>query len=393
MNKLKLLALFALFCAQSALAQITYEPGYYIDGNGTRISGLIRNIGWKNNPRSIDFKTDETADPVTLHTKDIREFGLGDVYRFKKFELDVDQSPMALDNLSDVRNPIWKKETVMVKFLASGKRNLFLYEEGNTVRFLFSSSDEATPEQLVFKEYRSDASTIEQNGYFRQQLFVSMSDTGIPVTTFEKLRYKEDDLVKLFATYNGPDEKAVDYSKKSVKSKWKLKVLAGVMVPKVWYADDYNSIDSDFKSRITPAIGLETECLLPFNQNKWSLFAGANYQGYKSDGELAGEPIEVEYSYIEVPLGMRFYMFLSPKCKLFVNAGYVLAFDLGGEIVRGGDRVQEISNASGLLFGGGVMYKKFALEARYNAPRALLNYALQSAAIESFGLVASYEIF
>ncbi len=43
----------------SISAQTKFEKGFYLDNNGQKTEGLIKNIDWLNDPKKIDFKANE----------------------------------------------------------------------------------------------------------------------------------------------------------------------------------------------------------------------------------------------------------------------------------------------------------------------------------------------
>ncbi|MGW9686271.1 porin family protein [Flagellimonas sp. 2504JD1-5] len=88
----------------------------------------------------------------------------------------------------------------------------------------------------------------------------------------------------------------------------------------------------DFGSKTNPRIGLEAEFVLPFNKNKWAVIAEPTYQYYKSNLIINSEDISggmiqsaLKYNSIELPIGIRHYLFLNHSTKLFVNASYHFA--------------------------------------------------------------------
>ena len=50
--------LFLVFpiLATNCCAQISFEKGYYIDNSNQKVDCLIKNVDWKNNPTSFEYK-------------------------------------------------------------------------------------------------------------------------------------------------------------------------------------------------------------------------------------------------------------------------------------------------------------------------------------------------
>ena len=82
---------------------------------------------------------------------------------------------------------------------------------------------------------------------------------------------------------------------------------------------------------------MELEYVFGFNGGKWSIFFEPRYQNTQFDDErlvfvgtsISGsESITIDYSSIELNIGLRHYFFLNDRSKLFANAAFV--FDAAG---------------------------------------------------------------
>ncbi|MBD3582599.1 outer membrane beta-barrel protein [Flavobacterium selenitireducens] len=390
--------LFCCLCAFSALGQIKFEPGYYINVDGTKISGLVRNLGWKNNPVAIDFKSDATAPVTIVRISEIKEFGVGSDYVFRKFQIQVDLSSKDIDRLSPNKNPEWQPEVALLKVVTSGKSILYEYNDHNLRRFFVSTSTTAVPEQLVAKEYRLN-DKIGYNNTFRQQLFHLMGGAGLVESDFSSLNYNEDDLVRIFNKYNG--EQRQDLSAAQSKGDFNVRIVAGVMFAKMAFSDERVQAWSDveFGQKTIPSIGAEFEYILPFNRNKWGILLGAGYQSYKSDArQSATRSLETEYSFIEVPVGLRHYFFATDKLAVFLNVGYNVVVKLDSHITYrnsapgGFDNRVEITRSSNVMAGAGIQYGRLAAEFRLHAKRDVLDLVYLDANYQSFGLLVSYKV-
>lgn len=387
-----------LLCVLPAAAQINFETGYYIDNNGRNITGLIRNLDWKDNPVSIDFKADETAAASVVKIAEIREFGIGERYIFRKFQIQVDLSSKDIDRLSVNKNPEWQTEVALLKVVTSGKMILYEYDNHNLTRFFIANSPTAIPEQLVFKEYTS-GNKIGQNNTFRQQLFHLMGGSGLVESDFSKLDYDQKDLVGIFNKFNGEQRK--DFSAKQGKGDFNIRIVAGVMSAKMDFKDEdvFFGFDGEFGQKTIPAIGAEFEYILPFNQNKWGILVGANYQSYEGDfTQSATRTLEAKYSFIEVPVGLRHYFFATDKLAIFVNVGYNVVLTLDSDITYknsapGGLETKiDISRSSNIMAGAGVKYGRFAAEFRLHAKRDILDRTYLDASYRSLGVLFSYRV-
>ena len=384
--------------AISATAQINFEPGYYINNNGTKISGLIRNVDWSDNPVAIDYKENESKLPVTLKSGDLKEFGIGESVVFRRFDVNVDFSTRDIEWLSTNKNPEWQTETALLKVITSGKLILYEYNDHNFKRFFVADSPVATPEQLIFKEYRT-ADKIGYNNSFRQQLFSKMASSGLVESDFAKLSYNKKDLVGIFNKYNGVNPQ--DASTLEREGDFNIRILAGVMMGsmEVNDGDPLFGFTADLGQKTIPVVGAEFEYVLPINKNKWGILVGANYQSYKGNARQSPtRTIEANYNFIEIPVGLRHYFFASDKLAIFVNVGYNAALSGDSEITYhssapgGIDSKFSISRSSSLMAGAGVKYGGFAAELRILTKRDILDNIYLDATFKSVGVLFSYKI-
>ncbi|QDH79336.1 hypothetical protein FKX85_09935 [Echinicola soli] len=127
------------------------------------------------------------------------------------------------------------------------------------------------------------------------------------------------------------------------------------------------------------AIGLELEYILPGNKRKWSLFIEPTYRQF-NDQITVESPIisggvltsAIDYKSIEIPTGVRYYLFIDEKSKLYVNAALVmdLGFDSSITSTRQDGSTIETYNyeLSTINFTGGIGYKynnRINIEARH----------------------------
>ncbi len=72
---MKHLFITILLCVYGLLsAQTNFEKGYYINLNGIKTEGYIKNTDWKNSPNSIDFKSNLEENSIEINASQISEF-------------------------------------------------------------------------------------------------------------------------------------------------------------------------------------------------------------------------------------------------------------------------------------------------------------------------------
>ena len=168
----------------------------------------------------------------------------------------------------------------------------------------------------------------------------------------------------------------------------------------------YYNVDDEvtkFNRKAAFRIGLEAEFLLPFNKNKWAIFAEPTFQYYKTEKEsvaYAGQFFEtkssrtVDYKSIEIPFGVRHYFFINDRSKVFVNIAYVFDVKMKSEI-KYDFQILEISSGNNVAFGAGYKYNdRFSAEFRVSTNRNLLkNYNNFTSNYQTMSLIFGYTLF
>tara|TARA_R110002049_G_scaffold248552_1_gene423036 strand:+ start:964 stop:1344 length:381 start_codon:yes stop_codon:yes gene_type:complete len=126
---------------------------------------------------------------------------------------------------------------------------------------------------------------------------------------------------------------------------------------------------------------------MPFNRSKWAIIVEPTYQSYKVKGDVSRRSID--YSSIELPIGIRHYMFINEKSKIFLNGSYIVDFSNGKALNL------EIKSSGNLGFGVG--YKrndKLSLEFRYHTSRDLFyNFRTTFSNYNTMSLIFGYTLF
>lgn len=359
-------------------SQVNFEKGYYINNQNERIECLIKNNASRNSPTNFWYKSSESGDEIKMFIRDVREFEIYNKLKFLRVSTNIDQSSQSVNKLDKNWEPIFENKTVFVKSIIEGDGSLYSYVNGNRELFFFSigSSD---IKQLIYKRYLKERKNLRENNTFRKQLLENLL---CPDFNFEKIQlvdYSKKSLKKIFNEYNickGHESTITD--KQLGKTKFNL-----ALRPR-WNSSDtttpnpvFESADLTMDKKQGFGLGIETEIILPINRNKWSIIAEAAYQEYNSQksyetNNISGgiTNVKITYSSIEVPLGVRYYIFLNKDIKLFLNTAYIFDFTLDNEIEfkrNDGTLIREFRfKTNGSLSGGiGLNYlNKFSLELR-----------------------------
>ncbi len=422
MKKNIIVLVIAFISTLSGFSQIKFEKGYFIDNSDKKTEVLIKNVDWKSNPTAFEYKISETTPVKNITIKDVKEFGIYNFSKYKRFTVDIDRSSEHNDKISFERNPVFKEETLFLKELVQGDANLYLYSFADLRRYFYSVNGSKL-KQLVYKTYYLPEGSKDQYGNkivygvntgvnesYKQQLMNDLVCKSLTINDAKNAKYKRNSLVNYFVKYNqckNPSEvKNWDNNKST--HLFKLYVRPGINLSKHRIKDlraagiDYNV---NLNTQLSFRLGVEAEYVFPFNRNKWAVFAEPSYQYYSAEKEKVINPgdafFEVrkkyttDYKSIDIPIGIRHYMFLNDESKIFINLAYVINFDLNKSILS--DNVElAVSGreAYNFTFGIGYSRNKFSVELRQSAARDLLNsYITLVSKYTTTSLIVGYTIF
>ncbi|RZJ72980.1 outer membrane beta-barrel protein [Flavobacterium sp.] len=391
----KLYTLLSLLTTVLSFAQIKFETGQFTANDGTTTQCLIRNLDWDNNPYGFEYKISTDDETRKASITNVKAFSVSGI-TFERHTVQIDRSSSQVGSMSQQRNPIFETETIFLRLVFDGKTKLFRFQDINLSRF-FIASDDAVPEQLVFKEYKVDDSRIGQNNLFRQQLFTRLQSEGINEKDVEKLAYNKKELVAVFRKAFQFDEKNSATTDAATKTKVNFRLFAGVAFGKIksenTFDDFFDKVD---ESKVAPIAGCEVEIVLPVNRNKWALIAAPLFSSVKVS-KTGNVKTDIDYTFVSIPIGVRHYFFLTDRTKLFLNAGASINLALSSSLkIKSQYAFAETdfpmqSIAFGTFGGFGISVDRISLEARCDFSRRLLKNAdFWEAKYSSVSLIAAY---
>ena len=401
MKQLPCLLIF-LLASISSYSQIAFEPGYFIDNQGKRTACEIRNADWKNNPSEFTYRVASQAETVRMDITRIASFGFDNGVKYERHTVDLDRSTDDLNALLNNSQPVFNKEQLFLKVLTLGHATLFYYEDNNLRRFFYRVLDsEINP--LIYKRYLKSSAVVGKNMAFRQQLWNDLKCEGISQTQIDRLQYKKDQLVHFFNTYNQCKDPSLEIAQsKASNFEFHLALRPGVNLNSLEIKNSLSNFrNTDFGSNIGIRLGVEFEAKFPFNNGKWSLFFEPTYQTYTAEAQsiptnfIPPTSSEVDYKSFELPLGIRHYMFLNNKSRIFLNAAFVYDTSLGSKIAFGNGSELDIESLTNWAFGIGYKYgERLALEFRYTTNRELLReFVSWESRFGGYSLILGYSIF
>jgi len=394
--KKQLLVLCICAFAMHSYSQILFEKGYYVNNENHKVTGFIRNVDWQINPIKFDFKRTETSEKQTKKIQNVKEFGVYNISKYVRSTVNIDRSSEDTDDLNNQRNPIFKEETLFLKVLVEGESTLYHYIDHNLNRYFYAKKN-APVKQLIFKSYKTKNTTIVINNTFREQLWKDLKCASFSIKKLSHLDYKKKELVRFFVDYNNCNKQAyVNFDEKREKDLFNLNIRSGVNSSSLFIQNvAVSSRDTDFGSEIGWRFGIEAEFILPFHKNKWAIIIEPTYQQFNSKKETTNWNYNVDYKSIELPMGVRHYLFLNENAKFFMNASFIIDFSIDSTIGINSGNGLEIKTRSNSAYGLGYKHlDKYSLELRYQTSRDLLNgYTYWISDYNTISLIFGYSFF
>ena len=401
----KLLLFLATILTINCYSQISFEKGYYINNADQKIECLIKNKDWAYNPIDFKYKISENDEEKTNNIKSVKEFGTYTGTKYIRKTINIDKSSEVTDDLSSDRNPIFKEEQLFLKVLVEGKANL--YESGDPKKY-FYNLDGSEIEQLIFKSYKNSDNQVLTNNLYKQQL-VKLECSTIKMKDLEKLEYRKSNLTDFFRKYNKcSNPEIVENHKKENRDLFNLNLRPRLNSSSLILQNDIPPAgETDFGTKLSFGFGIEAEFILPFNKNKWAIILEPTYQSFK--GEKTDEytypgvgtwkkELEIKYTSIEIPIGLRHYFFLKNNSKIFINASFVYDVSFNSTLKYKTASVSssaDFENGSNFAFGLGYkIHDKYSLEMRYNTRRNnSVQYYDWNSDYKTISIIFGYTIF
>lgn len=352
------------------LGQDSYQKGYFIDDTGGKKECLIKNVDWKNNPTKFSYKIGEQSDPQDADIMHVREFVIEEKVKYKRFDVEIERSYVDLSRLGRERNPKSKVETLFLKAMVEGEANLYAYAD-NTIKKFFYSVDDADVQQLIFINYLDNNNNVKFNNHYRQQILNQVKCKNASQSDIDNLDYSEKDLFNYFSNYNiCKDVDQVIYVNKEKKDLFNLTIRPGISYSSLELNNISEDSYADFGGQMGLRFGLEFEFLLPYNNNKWAVLIEPTFKNYSSDKQTSPLYESVKYQAVEVPLGLRHYIFLNSGSKLFINASFIYNTTVSSSIKYTGTQDFGLKSKPSYAFGIGFkVADKYGIEVRYNTPQ------------------------
>ncbi|MCJ8154909.1 hypothetical protein MKJ01_14155 [Chryseobacterium sp. SSA4.19] len=381
-----------------AYGQITFENGYFIDLNGEKKNVLIKNYEWKNSPSSLEYKVDETSVPLQLKISDLNEFSVGNQKYIAKNVM-IDRSSSKIEYLSTSKDFTSNEERLLLKLIVEGDISLYSYSDGSVTRFFYKKSDDNEIKPLRYKEYLVNNTQIKKNEEYKKQLNqIFINNKNISETDIDGLSYNENQLKKVFKIYNNiNDPEKTNRNGKGNNFNIYLKPGIGFSNYKILPPSDNLSIGVRKEDKIIFRAAVELEYVLPFNKGKWAIFLEPAFLSAKfAVTDYNRRNFEVNYSSLQIPLGVKYNMFINQRSKVYVAGLLQYNMMLGKHTFSSDNRSYTGDDRVYPSFAAGYNYDKFGIEIKWGViPLFSSSYYGQyhNFGMDGINLSVSYKLF
>ncbi len=408
MCKKQFLLLAIILFSFSCFSQIGFEKGYFISNSGEKVECDIKNLDWKNNPSEFSYVLPGNSEPNQKSLEQVKEFGIDDFSKYERHTVDIDRSKESLDKISMSQDPIFKKEQLFLRVLVEGKSTLYIYDDGSLRRFFFKV-DTSKVEQLIFKSFKTRDNKIGKNKKYKSQLWKNLNCHSISMKEVKNLNYSKNELIEYFTKYNqcvGVGSNKSSNLDKDKRDLFNLRLRPGLNKSSLELENSVvESRNTIFDKEWTFRFGVELEYILPFKKNKWSIILEPTFQNYNSEAEIVPYPdsqfltdaqnVKVNYSSVEIPIGIRHYFFLNEDSKIFINSQIIIDFSNKSMIEFESLPDLKIRSTTNFAFGFGYEYdNKLSIELRYlNSRNILGDFRSWGSDYKTTSLVIGYSMF
>jgi hypothetical protein len=401
-------------------AQEKFLEGYIIGVSGARYEGMIGDGDWDKNPESIVFR-DQDGTMHYYNPKNVKEFGVsGNIYVSAAVE--YDPTPDDLTSLTSWSELQLVRDTVFLKVMARGQKNLYQLK-GQNEKLHFYTGNDGVFDLLVYKRfYRKDADSsryVAVNNKFIGQLILYFIDCPVLKDKIYSSKYQAGSLLKLFeAWYDECSESSPVYLTKIEKVGLEFGVIAGASLSTIKFQSTTNAwpalTEGDFGISVRPALGVSLNVVLPKAWNKWALYNELTFTSYRFQDEYTEMENENNYTVINTELAYTYLKLFNAlrftypvgKTLLFAQAGisngfviYSLNQQLRDIHFYNQQRTEEVmaveavrSHEFGFFGGAGGRLGRFSLEFRYERGTGISEFIYLTAPTNRYYLLLGFRL-
>jgi hypothetical protein len=378
--------LFLTF-SQSVIAQTDFKSGYFINNDGEKVSCLILEEKWKNNPTTFFYKLDKSGDIQTGNLKDIKAFGVDSLFKFVRKDKFLPRETL--------------DQPVFLNVLLEGKVSVYHYRSKSANVFFYKKDGEKTIYELQYRySARRVGDAVTQNK-FRGQLYEAFGSNKLDLEKIKNVKYNRNDILNIVSEYN--TDTNVIYSKFYKASKEKVNMYFKVGAGSTPIVIDNTSIGEfpSFGNDTGLRIGFEMEYFIPNTSEKWAVtaspmvkFISAERENISSEGEEFTDTFD--YAAIEMQFGGRYYFnSAESKTRLYANAGFFVEIPVNSTMnFLGKDSDVGIGSILNAYVGVGFQYQRFGIEFSYLPYTYLIETSNEfSAEFDTVAFQLTYSLF
>lgn len=376
----------------NAAAQSSLKSGYYITAANDTVQVQIKDEDWIRNPNEISIV--RQGKPEKLTKAEMSGFGIeqGDVYR--KFAVDIDASPITLNNIVIDQQAIILRDTVLLRILVEGAINLYQLRDNDGKLHFYIQKGEEEPKELIYRKVKRVVNgkqmlvTLEP---YKGLLQVYLGDCSISERKVQSTAFKTGSLVKIVSEYNRCQQPSQqEYVAKEEKTRWYFGMTAGFGLVKYTFKNEgsYSALaGTDFNS-LNPNAALVINMVLPRGHGRWGVSSELGYKKYTMDGRYENYISSNMYSEYDTEFDLQYAAFNTQlvytikgdsRLRPFISGGIALNVLVGDNSYQTSTRssysitrryenppledMRKLEQA--LLMGAGIQYNRFILAGRY----------------------------
>lgn len=386
------LLLFFLSSPVFLQAQSSFTKGFVVTADGDTLKGFINDKDWDFHPNKIQFKQTEEGKVVEYTPKDLKMLQTESGKNFEVFTAEINQTPRK--EISFDSKEKMEERTFFAQPIIKGVLSFYYYQSPNYEKhYLVQKGTDDLMELLEInykKKPNREVLAVTEKRYI-QQLKKLTYDCNVLDDKLKDLKLDMDEITDYVREYNtckSALEKDFTNMYKKSGVKWEANLFGGFNRNSISFAsagDTYKFMNAmDFGSRTGFAFGGGVNVILNKWNERWS--AGLEWSTFKQEFEdeatINNGGISILYkarfetNINSLNLLVRYYLSqksLRPYLKFGVGkarAGQTEKNSVTGEsqfITNEYDDIQEIDQSTTrYIFGTGLNFSKFYLEARYS---------------------------
>jgi len=409
-----------------SLAQSNFQKGYIVNNSNDTLRGYINYREREANPTSVSFKPELTSEAQTLKIRDCAAYGIGDIESYQRFVVNITSSKININNLSKGVDLSYKRDTVLLKQLQTGKNvSLYTYTDKIKLRFYIKENDIAEPAELISQLYLKENQpgvVVTGKTFIRQlQKIMNKYNPGNDAAQhkFYLLRYTEADLIKAVSAING---------QQPILSKIRTSRFfagGGLNINKAKYKgqNDFASEGASNKVSYTPLITIGVDLFanpvigkiiyraeLSFQMSQNEISATTTSSTHSSGNTTSSDSHSFDQYGVVLTPQVIYNLYNTTKLKFFLGAGAGINFSTyknnsttrssvysyqGGSIVHGPETTENEAILEKFYFSipvtaGVVLNKKIELSAGYTFPAMISDYRSYNIYIQRFKIGVNY---